>query len=157
MSKQRIPHDAFEFYFALGPGRSYQAVAERYGVTKRAVTKHAAREDWQPRLEKVESEARAKADQKKVEALDAAKERHMQALRLVLGKGVEALRSMQIDTAGDAVRAITSAIRELRVELGEPSDRTAITVEDVIKREYARWMVPVADEHEQPGQPGVEV
>jgi hypothetical protein len=30
----------------------------------------------------------------------------------------------------------------MRVELGEPSDRTAVTVEDTIKREYARWMVP---------------
>jgi hypothetical protein len=38
----------------------------------------------------------------------------------------------------------------MRVELGEPSDRTAVTVEDVIKREYARWMVP-DDGHEQEG------
>jgi len=98
MSSRKIPHDAFEFYFSLGPERSYEKVAARYGVTKRAVTKRAGHEDWQRRLEKVEADARAKADQKKVEALDAAKERHMQALPLVLGKGLEALR-------GDAGRA----------------------------------------------------
>jgi len=34
----------------------------------------------------------------------------------------------------------------MRVELGEPSDRTAVTVEDTIKREYARWMVPAPEE-----------
>jgi hypothetical protein len=135
MSKRRIPHDAFEFYFSLGPERSYEKVAARYGVTKRAVTKHAAHEDWQRRLEKVEAEARAKADQKKVEALDAAKELHMQALRLVLGKGIDALRNMRIDSAAGAIRAVGLAVREMRVELGEPSDRTAVTVEDTIKRE----------------------
>jgi len=144
MSKRRIPHDAFEFYFSLGPERSYEKVAARYGVTKRA-----AHEDWQRRLEKVEAEARARSDQKKVETLNTEKERHVQALRLVLGKGIETLRSTQLDSAADAVRAITLAVRELRVELGEPSDRTAVTVEDVIKREYARWMVPVGEEDEQ--------
>ena len=50
----------------------------------------------------------------------------------------------------DAVRAIPLAVRELRVELGEPSDRTAVTVEDVIKREYARWMVPAEEEEGPP-------
>jgi hypothetical protein len=146
MSKRKIPQDAFEFYFSLGPQRSYEQVAGRYGVTKRAVTKLAARERWQERLEKVEAEARSRSDQKKVEALEAAKERHMQALRLVLGKGIEALRGMHIDSPADAIRAIGLAVREMRVELGEPSDRTAVTVEEAIKREYARWMVPAAEE-----------
>ena len=36
--------------FSLGPGRSYQAVADRYGVSKRAVTALAKRENWQARL-----------------------------------------------------------------------------------------------------------
>ncbi len=34
---QKIPQDSFDFYVALGPGRSYQAVAEHYHVSKRAV------------------------------------------------------------------------------------------------------------------------
>jgi len=57
MPKRKIPHDAFDFYFSLGPERSYQRVASRYEVTKRAVTKLAARERWQERLERVEAEA----------------------------------------------------------------------------------------------------
>jgi hypothetical protein len=60
---------------------------------------------------------------------------------------------MHIDSPADAIRAIGLAVREMRVELGEPSDRTAVTVEDVIKREYARWMVPGSDE-EEVGEPG---
>ena len=47
---------------------------------------------------------------------------------------------MTIDAPSDAVRAIGLAVREIRVELGEPSERTAVSIEDTIKREYDRWM-----------------
>ncbi len=42
-------------------------------------------------------------------------------------------------------------MREIRVELGEPSDRTAISVEDTIKREYERWMVIEEEEPDPAG------
>jgi hypothetical protein len=138
---RKIPADAFDYYFSLGPSRSYRAVAEHYSVTKRAVTNLAKREDWQHRLVEVENEARARADKKKVDSLEAVTDRHLKALRLVFGKGIEALRNMPIDTPADAMRAIALAIREERVALGEPSDRTAISVEDTIRSEYERWMV----------------
>jgi len=153
MSNRKIPHDAFDFYFSLGPGRSYGPVAERYGVTKRAVTKLAARERWQERLERVEAEARASSDKKKAETLGAEKDHHLRALRLVLGKGIEALGRMAIDSPMDAVRAIAVAVREIRVELGEPSDRTAVSVEEIIRREYQRWMTPVEEEDGKATEP----
>jgi hypothetical protein len=146
MSNRKIPPDAFDFYFSLGPDRSYEKVAARYRVTKRAITKVAVRERWQERLEQVEAEARAKSDQKKIVTLEESKERHLKALRLVLAKGIDALRQMQFNTPMDAARAIGLAVREIRVELGEPSDRTAVSIEDIIKREYERWMVPADDE-----------
>ena len=46
---RRIPHNAFEFYVALGLERSYARIAEHFGMTKRAVTKHAASERWSAR------------------------------------------------------------------------------------------------------------
>ncbi len=138
---KKIPTDAFDHYFSLGPGRSYQQVADRYGVTKRAVTALAKRESWQARLAEVEEKARVRLDEKKVDALEAAHEQRLKALRLVLGKGIEGLRGMSIDSPGDAIRAVGLAVREMRVELGEPSDRMSISVEDTIKREYERWMV----------------
>ncbi len=49
---------------------------------------------------------------------------------------------MAITHPMDAVRAIGLAVREIRVELGEPSDRTAVSIEDVIRKEYERWMLP---------------
>ena len=47
MPARKIPPEAFDHYFSLGPERSYEAVARKYGVTKRAVTKLAKRESWQ--------------------------------------------------------------------------------------------------------------
>ncbi len=138
---KKIPPDAFDFYFSLGPSRSYRAVADKCGATKRAVTALAKRENWQARLAEIEEKARVRLDEKKGDALDAAHEQRLKALRLVLGKGIEGLRGMSIESPRDAVQAIGLAVREIRVELGEPSERTAITVEDTIRKEYARWMM----------------
>ena len=74
-------------------------------------------------------------DERKVDALEVAHEQHLKALRLVLGKGLEALRGMSIESPRDAIRAIGLAVREIRVELGEPSERTASSVEDTIRSE----------------------
>ena len=68
--KRKIPSDAFEFYVSLGPSRSYQAVADHYDVTKRAVTQCATREGWAERLSKLEREAREKSDQKLGESME---------------------------------------------------------------------------------------
>jgi hypothetical protein len=84
---KKIPTDAFDFYFSLGPSRSYQSVADRYHVSKRAVTSLAKREDWQRRLLEIEAKARQSSDKEKERVLEAAYERHMKALRLVFGKG----------------------------------------------------------------------
>ena len=146
MPRRKIPPDAFDFYFALGPARSYQAVADEYGVTKRAVTKIATKEHWQDQIAALERKARENSDERKVDALQVAHEQRLKALRMVLGKGLEGLRQMTIDSPADAVRAIGLAVREIRVELGEPSDRTAVTIEDTIKREYERWMSVEAEE-----------
>ena len=64
----KIPPDAFEYYLGLGPGRSYGAVAEKYDVTKRAVTKLAAREKWQERILEIERKARRASDDKAAES-----------------------------------------------------------------------------------------
>jgi hypothetical protein len=138
----RIPPDAFHYYLGLGPERSYQLVAKRYAVSKRAVTKLATRERWQDRVAEVEAKARAGAEQKALESLESMNLRHLRSLKVVQGKALEALRSMPLSTAMEAVRSLDIAIRQERLIRGEPSDRTAVSVEEVIKREYQRWMLP---------------
>ena len=138
--RRKIPQDALAFYVSLGAERSYQKVAKEYGATKRAVVSVATRERWQEQVEELERTAREDAREKMKSTIEATYEQHMKALRLVFGKGVEALKGMAIDTPADAMKAIQLAIREMRVALGEPTDRTAISVEDTIRKEYERWM-----------------
>lgn len=148
MPTRRIPADAFAYYVSLGPGRSYQKVAEHYGVTKRAVTNLAKRERWQEQVEELEHAAHDSAKEKMRSEIEATYAQHLKALKLVFGKGVEALKGMAIDTPADAMKAIQLAIRETRVQLGDPTDRTAISLEETIKREYERWMTVVDDDED---------
>ncbi len=41
----KIPANAFDLYFSLGPSRSHQKIAQRFGVSKKAVTKRAIRDN----------------------------------------------------------------------------------------------------------------
>ena len=138
---RRIPHDAFAFYFALGPTRSYQAVAEHYDVSKRAVTSTALKERWQERLSDAERKARDKVDEKVVETLEDMNGRHLKVLRFIQNKAIEALKSMPIDNAMDAVRAFSLSLDKERTIRGEPTDRSAVSVEELIKREYQTLLV----------------
>lgn len=146
---RKIPKDAFEFYVGLGPDRSYQVVADHFGVTKRAVTDRARQEQWQQKVAEIEAKARQNAEQRLMEALEDMNARHIKSLRIVQARALEALRNMPLQTAMEAVRALDVAIRQERLIRGEPSDRTAIQVEDVIRREYSRWMAAAGDEPEE--------
>jgi len=146
----KIPPDAFEYYVGLGLQRSYQAVAKRYGASKRAVAKRAATEQWAERLVKIERTARDRLDAKMTETLEAVNTRHLQTLRAIQAKALQALQVMPLDSGMDAVRALDTAIRQERVILGEPGERSAISVEEIIKREYERWMAPAPNEAASP-------
>lgn len=144
----RIPSDAFEFYVGQGPDRSYQKVADHFGVSKRAVTKLGGRDRWQDKISELERKSRVSAEKKVLESLEAMNLRHLRSLKVVQGKALEAMRSMPLGTAMEAVRALDMAIRQERLVRGQPSDRTAVSVEEVVKREYERWMRPEESDDE---------
>ncbi len=152
----RIPGDAFEAYFALGIDRSYQTIADRYGVSKTAVVKCANREGWQERIRDREAKARATADKEAVEGLEAINRRHLKAVRVVQAKALEALRSKPLKTAMEAVRALDLAIKQERLVVGEPTDRSVVSVEEAIRREYNRWLMVDGDggDHRDGGDDG---
>ena len=138
---RKLPTDTFSYYAGLSPERSYQAVADHYGVSKQAVTKLAVRESWQQRLEDIERKARENVDQRASESLEVMNERHLKTLQVIQRKALETLRTMPLATAMEAVRALDMSIVKERLVRGEPSDRTEIAVEEVIRREYDRWLV----------------
>ena len=147
----KLPQDAFELYVSLGDDRSYQAVADHFGVTKRAVTNRAKRDNWQPRVAEIETKARRGAEQRLVETREDMNVRHIKSLRVVQARALEALRNMPLESAMEAVRALDIGIRQERLIRGEPSERTAIQVEDVIRREYSRWMIAENGDEEEVG------
>jgi len=148
---KKLPPDAFSFYVGLGPERSYQAVAKHYGVSKQSVTKLAVREDWQKRIESIEHKAQQGVDQRATETLELMNERHLKTLQVIQRKALEALRASPIESAMDAVRALEIGIRQERLVRGEPSERTAVGVEEVIRREYDRWLGSTPEETEDEG------
>jgi len=141
--KRKLPPDAFDYYVGLGLARSYQAVATQYGATKGAVVALAKRERWKERLAEIEAKVRRASDERATETLEDVHARHLKAARIIQGKAVEALQSMRLATAMEAVRALELGVRTERLLLGEPSERTAVSVEEIIKREYERWLVPL--------------
>jgi hypothetical protein len=137
---RKIPPDAFTYYASLGPQRSYQAVADNYSVSKRAVTAMADREKWQERLVEIEKKARDKADEKVLESLEEMNVRHLKVLRFIQGKAIEALKSMPIDSAMDAVRAFGLTLDKERTIRGEPSDHSQVDIAQVTRDEMRRLL-----------------
>lgn len=149
MVNKKIPRDAFEFYFSLGPGRSYRTVADKYGVSKTAVSDAAKRENWQKRILDLERQANEAMEKRMAETLEEMSERHLKICKLIQRKALESLRSMPLDNALAAARALDTSIKTERLILGEP-DRSDLGVEEIIKREYERWLTHEDESHEKP-------
>ena len=137
---RKLPPDAFDFYVNLGPDRSYEKVAEEYGISKRGVTKAAHREDWAGRLARIETQARQATDKKIGESLEGMNQRHIKIVRAVQGKALETLKSMPLASAMDAVRALDMALKQERVIRGEPGERTAMTIAETTRDEIQRLL-----------------
>jgi len=146
---RKVPSTAFEFYFSLGTGRSYQSVAAHFGVTKQAITKVAARERWAERLAELESASRQRSTEKASETLDEMNERHLKILRAVQSKAIEGLRSMPVSTARDILRALELVMRQERVIRGQPGERGELSLEEITRREIQTLLIVGEEEQEE--------
>jgi len=147
----RIPSDAFERYCAMDR-RSYRVLAEQLGVSTRAITKCAARENWTERLSAIEQEARERSDEKLTESMEEMRTRHLRTLRAVHGRAVAALRSYPLTSASEAVRAIDVAVRLERLVAGDPAERTELTVRETTRGEIERLLA--RDDEPEEGDEG---
>ncbi|MBI4584561.1 MAG: hypothetical protein HY717_11135 [Planctomycetes bacterium] len=150
MARKKIPLEAFDFYWKLGPRRSYQAVADHYGASKRAVTLIATKERWKERLEKTEREASEKLKDMAVETIEAVNRRHLKVARLIQIKALEALKHLRFDSALSAVEALDKGLLLERQIKSDPSERTSMSDVELTRREYERWMTPAAADDEKP-------
>ena len=138
---RKIADDSFSFYVALGPERSYRRVAEHYGVDKRTLTRHAVKERWAERLEEAERQVREESEQEAVDVLREMNERHVGIAKALQGKALTAHRELPIDKAADVIRALELGVKQERLIQGEPSERSEMTLEEISKREVARWLL----------------
>ena len=100
---RKLPLDAFDYYVSLDVGRSYSAVAKKYGVSKGCVVNAAKREQWQQRLKEIEDKARRASEERAVESMQAITDRHLRAMRAIQAKALEALKAMPLENAMDGV------------------------------------------------------
>ena len=148
----RIPAGAFDFYVGLGAERSYRAVASQFGVSKRAVVKHAAAEGWPERLEQIEREARHRSDQMLVETLQEMRTRHMKTLRAMSARALSGLKEFPLSSGIEAIKAAELTIKLERLIAGESTERTHLSVEEVTRREIESLLV-AEDEDEDDEAP----
>ena len=139
---RKIPSgDAFAYYVALGPERSYGAVAAHYGASQRAVQKTATREKWTARLESIETAVQTETADLLKETLVEMRSRHLKTLRVVHTRAVEALRDRRFDSAMEGVRALDIAVKLERLIAGEASTRADLVVRELRRREEDQLLV----------------
>lgn len=131
----RLPTESFDHYVALGPDRSYDAVAKKYGVSKATVLRHAEKHRWQERLREAEKASREVANKKAVDTLQAVKDRQLQEARILEHRALEALKSLPPEKAAKAATMLQIAWRHELLLLGEPTERTELSVEEITRRE----------------------
>jgi len=148
----KIPDDAFDFYVALGPARSYQAVADRYGVTKRAVVKHAAKERWTERLGEVQEAARLQSDKDLANEVVEMRDRHKRMLKAMAVRALSGLKDLPLRNGMEAIRAAELVIRMERIIFGEGDETGDESIEEITKREIQTLLRPVDDSEDDTGE-----
>jgi hypothetical protein len=144
--RTKIPSDAFDFYAAQGEHRSYQATADKFGVSKTAITKCAKREGWGERLAKIEADARAISDRKLTESLAEMQERHLKIVKAMSARVLSGLRDYPLADGMDAIRAADMVIKLERLLAGEASKRTELSIQDITRHEIRTLLRVVPNE-----------
>jgi len=132
--------DLFQYYCSLGDTRSYQRVADHYGVQKNTITRIAIDYEWLARLKMIEAEARREADKKITDMRAEAYERHLKLAKFVQGKAVQGLQSHTFDSARDASRALVDGVKLERTVLGESTENRTVSVQALTRREVETFV-----------------
>ena len=140
---RKLPEDLFERYVALGPKRTYAALAEEFGATRRAVAKRAAKEGWSDRLQQIESQARERSDAQMVDAISEMRARHLKTLRAVNARVLSALQQFSLTNGMEAIRGAEIAIKLERLIAGEPGERSELNVQEVTRTEIRALLAAV--------------
>ena len=134
--------ELFQAYVNMGDTRSYQRVADQYGVAKHTITRIAMEHDWLGRLKLIEDEARRAADKKLAEARAEAYERHIKLSKLIQSKALQGLQAHAFDSARDSAKAIVEGVKLERVAMGESTEQHTVSVQQITRREVEMLVAP---------------
>lgn len=151
----RIPDDAFEVYVGMGSARSYQALADKFGVDKRSIVRLATREKWSERLAQINQEVRSATDKRLATEIHAVRERHLQQSRFVQGILLKGMKEATPREAARMTTALSQAWKHELLVLGEPTEHHAATVEEITIREM-RTLLKRRDDPEDEEPPAVD-
>lgn len=132
--------ELFQYYVSLGDTRSYQRVADHYGVQKNTITRIAIDHEWMARLKLIEAEARREADKKLADMRAEAYERHMKLAKFVQSKAVQGLQAHAFDSARDASRALVDGVKLERTVMGESTEFQTVSVQAITRREVEKFV-----------------
>jgi len=141
----KLPDDAFEKYVAMGPDRSYQALAKRLGVDKRSITRLAVKEKWIERLAKIQKDARAETDRKLVGDLQVVREQQLRELRFLRSESLKVMKGLPPEQAIRVAAALNVAWKHELLLLGDPTERSN-NLRERIRGECDRWLIPDSKE-----------
>lgn len=114
----RLPPEAFEVYYALGPGRQISQVAERYGVSPIVARTTAVRERWEEQARERDDARRYAARAEIPEYSARVDQEHLDALRDLRARAMQALSEMPFEKMADVIQALKLAIGKEREILG---------------------------------------
>jgi hypothetical protein len=100
--------EAFEHWYANG--RSSRKTAEHVKVSDRHVQRWMADWDWHARADARDQEAFKQAEREAINRRAKTLEEHRRAGELMRRRGEERLRKHEIETSGDAIRAIKEGV-----------------------------------------------
>lgn len=153
---QRLPDEAFAAYVNLGPNRSYQAIADQFGVHKRTVVRTAERDGWATRLAAIEQKARDAVDAQLVGELQERKLRQRKLVVAVASRAAKAIFDYPLTDGMQGIRAAELAIKLERLLDGEATENTSVDIEQVIRRECQDLLTVEDDEDDKVDQDAVE-
>ena len=137
----KLPPDAFSYFAALGPARSLKLVSDHFGVSVRTVQRAADREEWSKRIAAIEAEARRSVDAKIAGDLAEMYLRHRKLLTAMAARAATALRDYPLEDGMDGIKAAGLVIKLERLLAGEPTDRSAVDIEAITKREIRELLI----------------
>ena len=112
IKKETLKHkEAFEFYYSLGDVRSYQKVAEEYGVTLKAVAQWSKSFNWQERIAQRDIEIGQQLKEKTMDTIINEKANYRKIVKLAMSQLVESMR------AGEMTYRIQDLERLIRLDM----------------------------------------